>query len=74
MKKLTYLLTFVFAVMISLTSCRDTKSGEKIEDGMEQVGEGMEEGAEEVGRDIERGAEEMGDEAHEEMHDATDDN
>ncbi len=54
MKKLTYILLFLFVSTISLNSCRDTKSTEdKMEDGMEEVGDDIEEGAEEVGDEVE---------------------
>ena len=51
---------FLLVTSLSFTSCREDKStGEKIEDGIEEVGDGIEEGAEEV---------------EDEIDDATDDN
>ncbi|WBU90911.1 hypothetical protein [Cellulophaga omnivescoria] len=53
MKKIAYFAVFAFALGTILTSCRDTKTtGEKIEDGVEEVGDGIEEGVEEVGDEI----------------------
>lgn len=57
MKKSAYYFLTIFAMAFSLTvlnGCRETKStGEKIEDGVEEVGEGIEEGAEEVKDEVE---------------------
>ena len=54
-----FLLLFTSALIFSTTSCREKTTGEKIEDGIEEVGEEIEEGAEEV---------------KDEIDDATDDN
>lgn len=71
MKKLNLLFIFLLVASLALTSCRDEKNtGEKIEDGIEEVGNDIEEGAEEVGDEMEEGAEEVEDE----IDDATDDN
>jgi predicted small secreted protein len=60
MKKSILLFMFLLVTSLSFTSCREDKStGEKIEDGIEEVGDGIEEGAEEV---------------EDEIDDATDDN
>ncbi|SFW49211.1 hypothetical protein [Cellulophaga fucicola] len=53
MKKILYLGLYIFAMGVALTSCRDTRTtGEKVEDGIEEVGDGIEEGVEEVGDEI----------------------
>ncbi|WP_149276485.1 hypothetical protein [Pareuzebyella sediminis] len=54
MRKSLYIFAFaVFAMGVAM-SCREEKStGEKIEDGVEEVGDGIEEGAEEVGDEVE---------------------
>lgn len=71
MKKIIQSIILVFALLITLISCRETKSaGEKMEDGIEQVGEGIEESAEELEEEFEKGAEEI----EEEVKDVTDDN
>jgi hypothetical protein len=48
------LFTLLFTISLaSFTSCREEKStGEKIEEGVEDVGDGIEEGVEEVGDEI----------------------
>jgi len=54
-KPITYLFfTLLFTISLtSFTSCREEKStGEKIEEGVEEVGDGIEEGVEEVGDEI----------------------
>tara|TARA_R110002049_G_scaffold28906_10_gene98411 strand:- start:1553 stop:1738 length:186 start_codon:yes stop_codon:yes gene_type:complete len=53
MKKIAYLGLFTFVMAIAVSGCRENKStGEKIEDGIEEVGDGIEEGVEEVGDEI----------------------
>ncbi len=56
MKKSIIYTVFALLFTISLTSfasCREEKStGEKIEEGVEDVGDGIEEGVEEVGDEI----------------------
>lgn len=64
MKRITYLFTLAFSMMVLFSSCRETKE-ERIEENMEQVGEDMEREAEELGNDIERGAENVGNEIEE---------
>ena len=60
MKKITYIFALLFITAITFTGCREEKStGEKMEDGIEEVGEDIEEGVEEV---------------EDEVEDATDDN
>lgn len=54
MKKVIYVLLFVFATSFTITSCRDTKStGEKVEDGIEEVADDVEEAAEDVKDEVE---------------------
>jgi len=52
MKKTAYILLFSFMTIIAASSCREKTTGEKIEDGIEEVGDGIEEGVEEVGDEI----------------------
>ncbi|GAB5472236.1 MAG: hypothetical protein Mars2KO_03350 [Maribacter sp.] len=59
MKKSLYMFLFAIVMIIAASSCREKTTGEKIEDGIEEVGEGIEEGAEEI---------------KDEIDDATDDN
>lgn len=54
MKKLSYMLFFVFVSAIALSGCRETKSADDdMEDGIEEVGNDIESGAEEVGNEVE---------------------
>ncbi len=57
MKRVMYLLMLMFVTstsLISLNSCRETKStGEQVEDAVDDAGDEIEEGAEEVGDEIE---------------------
>lgn len=57
MKKATYYLLTLCALLFSLTafnSCREEKStGEKIEDTMDEVGDDIEEGAEDLEDEVE---------------------
>ncbi len=49
MRKSLYMFAFALMTVVFAMSCREEKStGEKIEDGIEEVGDGVEEGAEEV--------------------------
>ena len=49
MKKIILALAVVFTLSTVFIGCRDEKStGEKIEDGVEEVGEGIEDAAEDV--------------------------
>ncbi|MGB5820283.1 MAG: hypothetical protein WBG90_12425 [Saonia sp.] len=59
MKKSVFMLLLAIVTAVSFSSCREKSTGEKIEDGVEEVGEGIEEGVEEV---------------EDEIDDATDDN
>lgn len=47
------LVLFVTSLMLGVTSCREKTTGEKIEDGIEEVGDKIEDGTEEVGDEIE---------------------
>lgn len=53
MKKLVYALLFVFVTTMAFSSCRETKTENEVEDGIEEVGEDIEDGAEEVGDEME---------------------
>jgi len=49
MKKSLLMLLFAFMTVSVATSCRDEKStGEKMEEGIDEVGDDIEEGADEV--------------------------
>jgi len=49
MRKSLYMFAFTLMTIVFVMSCREEKStGEKIEDGIEEVGDGIEDGAEEV--------------------------
>lgn len=43
---------FAFITIIATSSCREKTTGEKIEDGVEEVGDDIEEGVEEIGDEI----------------------
>lgn len=52
-KSASLFLTLLVSIFIlSISSCREKTTGEKIEDGVEEVGEEIKEGAEEVGDEI----------------------
>jgi len=54
MKKLNIILTMLFVASLTITGCRETKStGEKIEDGVEEVGDGIEDAADDVEDEVE---------------------
>ncbi len=59
MKKSIYIVLFALVTIVAASSCREKSTGEKIEDGVEEVGEELEEGAEDI---------------KDEVEDATDDN
>ncbi|SEL01122.1 hypothetical protein SAMN04488008_102617 [Maribacter orientalis] len=49
MRKSLFIFVFAFMTISFASSCREEKStGEKIEEGIDDVGDGIEEGAEEV--------------------------
>jgi len=49
MKKVLLSITLLFTISTILIGCREEKTtGEKIEDGIEEVGDGIEEGVEEI--------------------------
>ena len=49
MKKVLFILLFVFATSITITSCRDTKStSEKVADDIEEVADEVEDEVEDV--------------------------
>lgn len=52
MKKSLYMFLFTIVTIIAAASCREKTTGEKIEDGVEEVGEEFEEGAEEIEDEI----------------------
>lgn len=65
MKKLAYLFLLLFSLSTVLTSCRDQKTtGEKIEDGIEEVGDGIEDAADNTGDAIEDAADDIEDAAN----------
>lgn len=54
MRKSIYMFAIALFTISVTMSCREEKStGEKIEDGIEEVGDGIEEGADEVGDAVE---------------------
>ncbi|MFB9057401.1 hypothetical protein ACFFU9_11685 [Mariniflexile ostreae] len=54
MKKLAYIFILLFSLGTILTGCRDTRTtGEKMEDGIEDVGDGIEDAADDAGDAIE---------------------
>ncbi|NHF61027.1 hypothetical protein FK220_016870 [Flavobacteriaceae bacterium TP-CH-4] len=66
-KSITLFVTLVVSLFIlSLSSCREKSTSEKVEDGVEEVGDELEE----AGDEVEDGMEEM----KEEAEDAVDDN
>ncbi len=66
-KSLTiFLVTVLSLFFLSLSGCREKTTGEKIEDGVEEVGDELED----AGEEVEDGVEEIKDEAE----DAVDDN
>ncbi len=83
MKRLAYIFSLTFSLMVLFSSCRETKEermeenmervGEDIERDVEELGNDIERGAKKVGNDIERGAEEVEREIEEETHDSVDD-
>ncbi|MBM1104588.1 hypothetical protein JQC67_00420 [Aurantibacter crassamenti] len=48
MKKSIYMLLFAFITTIAVSSCRETTTGEKVEDAVEEVGDEMEDGVDEI--------------------------
>ncbi len=52
MKKSIYMFLFAVVTIIAAASCREKTTGEKLEDGIEEVGEGIEEGVEEIEDEI----------------------
>lgn len=54
MRKSIYIFAIALFTMGVALSCREEKTtGEKIEDGIEEVGDGIEEGADEIGDAVE---------------------
>jgi len=54
MKKLMYAFLVMFITAITFTGCRETKStGDKIEDGVEEVADDVEDAAEDVEDEVE---------------------
>lgn len=63
-------LTIVSVFILSISSCREKTTGEKIEDGVEEVGDGIEDAVDDTGDAIKDAA----DDTEDAMEDAVDDN
>ena len=62
MKKLALTFILLLTVGTLFTSCREKTTGEKIEDGIEEVGDGIEDAADDAGDAVEDAADDIEDE------------